>query len=184
MLMNTDYEILDEALKSAGAAMGAAESHGILCGKLAVQHGFGEEDWVRDVMEGTGKVADSGCRESLTAIYRDTRDQFDDQDMPFQPLLPGDNAALEQRVEALGEWCRGFGVGLALSGLTSKCLARLSDQSREFLDDLNQIVQVSSDVEESDESETNYVELLEYVRVGVLLLFEEFRPKSPQPTLH
>lgn len=182
--MNSDYEILDETLKSAGAAMGAAESHGILCGKLAVQHGTSEESWVRDVFDGIDEATASSCRESLTALYHDTCNQLDDQGMTFQPFLPDDNAALEQRVEALGEWCRGFTVGLALSGLTSTRLAQLSDQSREFLSDLNQIVLISSDVEENDESETNYVELLEYIRVGVLFLFEEFRPKSPQPTLH
>jgi len=182
--MNTDFEILDEALKSVGAAMGAAESHGILCGKLAVQRDISAENWTRDVMDGTNGATASGCQESLTAIYRDTRKQLDDQGMSFQPLLPDDDIALEQRVEALGEWCRGFTVGLALSGLTSTRLAQLSDQSREFLNDLNQIVLISADVEETDESETNYAELLEYIRVGVLFLFEEFRPKAPQPTLH
>lgn len=182
--MSTHFESLDETLRRAGAAMGAAEGHGALCGRLAILEAGGEEPWVRELLDGVDTSDVRVCREALSTLYQETRRALDDVDLSFQPLLPGDDIALGLRVEALGQWCYGFSTGLVLAGLTPERLADLVEHAREFVEDLSQIAQVSPEMVAYDESEADYAELLEYVRVGVLLLFEELQPRAPLPGLH
>lgn len=183
-MTNVHFESLDEILRGAGAAMGAAEGHGALCGRLAIHEAGGEVAWTHEMLEGVGGADAPACREALSNLYRETRSALDDAELSFQPLLPDDNTALGLRVEALGEWCYGFSTALVLAGLTPQRLADLPEHAREFVDDLGQIAQVSPEMVAYDESEADYAELLEYVRVGVLLLFDELQPRTPLPGLH
>jgi uncharacterized protein YgfB (UPF0149 family) len=106
--------------------------------------------------------------------------------MSFQPLLPDDDYAIEQRLEALTSWVRGFLEGMALSA--GQALGEAPDEIRELIEDLVAISQVADDDEPDDESEQQLMEIVEYVRLGALAVFTEFNPPekpSPNtPTLH
>ena len=65
--------------------------------------------------------------------------------------------------------------------------AEFSDESTEFLHDLNEMSRIEPDLTSDEESEAAYAELVEYVRVGVMLLSEEVQrgvAKSDTDTLH
>jgi uncharacterized protein YgfB (UPF0149 family) len=101
--------------------------------------------------------------------------------------LPEDDAAVEERVEALGQWCQGFLLGISAGGL--KDLDKLPGDSGEILRDMVEIARVGSyELEGGDEDEESFQQLLEYVRTGVLLLNEEVNPTTAPPrddvTLH
>ncbi|AOV18036.1 hypothetical protein BJI67_14050 [Acidihalobacter aeolianus] len=181
--MDLHFESLDEELRGAGAAMGAAEGHGLLCARLALGTLGDEESWLQETL-GSSADASVPCRQGLSELYRNTRLQLDDAEISFQPFLPGDEAELNERVAALGQWCYGFSTGLVLAGLQAERLEALPEQVREFIDDLGRIAQVSSDSVAYEEGEADYAELLEYVRIGVLLLFEEMQPRTPLSGLH
>lgn len=183
--MPIQYDDLESALQDASIGMGAAEVHGSLCGCLAVPESGAESRWMLEIFSGTDKnQAVENCREALSELYRDTLTELHDESLGFHLLLPSDETALGLRVEALGQWCYGFSTGLVLSGLTPERLSRLSEQVREFLGDVSQIAQVSPEMVAYDESEADYAELTEYVRMGVVLLFEELQPGTPLPGLH
>jgi uncharacterized protein YgfB (UPF0149 family) len=106
--------------------------------------------------------------------------------MSFRPLLPDDDYAIEQRLEALIAWVRGFLEGMALSA--GESLGQAPDEIRELIEDLVAISQLSDEEEQGDESEHQLMEIIEYVRLGALSVFTEFnppeKPKKAAPTLH
>ena len=95
-----------------------------------------------------------------------------------------ETASLDVRAEALGLWCQGFvsGLGTGLGGQSG-----LSPEGEEFLRDLTEISRVGFDADSTDEAdETAYAEIVEYVRVGVVLMGEELRPRpvTRAPRIH
>ena len=65
--------------------------------------------------------------------------------------------------------------------------AALSAEAMEVLQDLSAIAQVQSALEESEDGESDYMEVMEYLRVAPLLLFAECgkaAAPAPKPSLH
>ena len=99
-------------------------------------------------------------------------------------LLPSDDAPLTERAAALGQWCQGFLAGF---GLNSRDSSALSVEATEVLQDLAAIAQVQDALEESDDGESDYMEVMEYLRVAPLLLFTETNKTvapAAKPSLH
>jgi uncharacterized protein YgfB (UPF0149 family) len=96
--------------------------------------------------------------------------------MTFQPLLPDDAEPLVQRVDGLAQWCQGFNHGLFVAARIGDAEAELrSGNTAEIVCDFADMAQVAVGDEEPDaEGEAAYVELVEYVRVSVQLVYEEF----------
>ena len=105
-------------------------------------------------------------------------------DMTVVLLLPSDDVPLAERAAALGEWCQGFLAGFGLNYRDNA----LSLEGKEVLNDLAAISQVQDALEESEDGEGDYMEVMEYLRVAPLLLFTETRksaePAAPKPSLH
>ena len=89
-------------------------------------------------------------------------------------------------MHALGEWCQGFLSGLTLGGISD--FDKLGTDAREVVEDLVEIARAGTSyhLEGSEEDEQAYAELMEYLRVGVLLINEELQPlkSAPEPTHH
>ncbi|MEC9385656.1 UPF0149 family protein [Marinobacter nauticus] len=168
-----------------------SELHGVLCGRLAAGSRIDEPEWLAMVCEHMG-LADEAVEESddlapfMNSAYGKTLKQLQSTDMSFQPLLPDDDYAIEQRLEALVAWVRGFLEGMALAAGAS--LGQAPDEIRELIEDMVAISQLSEDEESDDESEQQLLEITEYVRLGALAVFTEFnepeKPAGESPTLH
>ena len=168
-----------------------SELHGVLCGRLAAGSRIDEPEWLAMVCEHMG-LADEAVEESddlapfMNSAYGKTLKQLQSTDMSFQPLLPDDDYAIEQRLEALVAWVRGFLEGMALAAGAS--LGQAPDEIRELIEDMVAISQLSEDEEPDDESEQQLLEITEYVRLGALAVFTEFnepeKPAGDSPTLH
>lgn len=181
--------LVDAALRRLDAEMSVAECHGVLTGWLCAASGLTREQWLGhlapDLAVGDGPAQQAG--ETLEGLRQAVVAQLNDPELDFQPLLPADDNPLVERVEALGEWCQGFLLGISLGGL--KDIAKLPGDSGEALRDLVQLSRAASyDVGEGEEDEEAYTELLEYVRAAVLLVNEELNPTRAAPrmdtTLH
>jgi yecA family protein len=169
------YEIVQEVL---GPAAGAGEAHGTLVGLLSAAVDDLPGSWIvntfADATEDTG-FPSAADQEVLTALYEDTRAALSGDEMAFALLLPDDEEVLGDRVTALGGWCQGYLYGLAVRGL--KDFGELPDDVREILGDLAQIAQAGPDDDDDEESgEQAYVELVEYVRVGVQWVYDQLAP--------
>lgn len=168
-----------------------SELHGVLCGRLAAGSRIEEPEWLNMVCEHMG-LPENAADDSedlapfMNKAYEQTLSHLKSTDMSFHPLLPDDDYAIEQRLEALVAWVRGFLEGMALSA--GEALGQAPDEIRELIEDMVAISQLADDEEASDESEQQLLEITEYIRLGALAVFTEFnapeRPASPSPTLH
>ena len=168
-----------------------SELHGVLCGRLAAGSRIEEPEWLNMVCEHMG-LPENAADDSedlapfMNKAYDQTLSHLKSTDMSFHPLLPDDDYAIEQRLEALVAWVRGFLEGMALSA--GEALGQAPDEIRELIEDMVAISQLADDEEASDESEQQLLEITEYIRLGALAVFTEFnepeRPASPSPTLH
>jgi len=175
----TPFTDLKEVLNSAGTVCGPAECHGTVCGALCVGADAGDT-WITHLLdEATGAAAGlKDCRRELLGLRDRSKKLLRDGTLDFTPLLPDDETGLAERTAALGEWCQGFLYGLGLAGERLK-VDTLTDEVNEVLRDMGQIAQAGFEGEDSDEDETAYTEIVEYVRVGVQLIFEELQPGAP-----
>jgi uncharacterized protein YgfB (UPF0149 family) len=172
---------LATALKTLRLGVGASDLHGSLTGYLCAGGIAGAEDWPA-ALEIEPEPATTLNDESLRRLYRDCRAQLEDPDLGFEPLLPAFDAPVELRAEALVEWCRGFLGGVGLSGAPARAL---SADANEVLSDIGRIAASRFDYDDENEDETALSEVLEFVRVGVLLLHAEMRrPRSARHSVH
>ncbi|MCW8926575.1 MAG: UPF0149 family protein, partial [Xanthomonadales bacterium] len=94
-----------------------------------------------------------------------------------------DNELLEERTMALASWCSGFLAGLGSSG--KDLTQALSEEANEALRDFHEISKaVVADTRETEEEETAFVELVEYLRVAVLMIQEDMRAPDAQDQVH
>jgi uncharacterized protein YgfB (UPF0149 family) len=163
------HQELADTLARLQVGISASDLHGSLTGYLCAGGSTTADTWPEALELDTGAVG-AVQDSALPLLYRHCREQLDDSDLGFEPLLPGDDVALARRAEALVEWCRGFLGGVGLAGIGSRREA-LSAEAREILQDFSTIAASNFDYDEDDEDETALSEVLEFVRVGVLLLY-------------
>ncbi len=98
-------------------------------------------------------------------------------------MLPDDDEHLGERTAALAHWCSGFLYGLGVSGVTES--TQLPGEAAEVLGDLAKIASVDYELDEPGEAEEQaYEEVVEYVRVGALLVFESLRGPRLDESVH
>lgn len=189
--MNTrpDIEILDEALFKVHAVMGAAESHGVLCGMLCARGAIELSDWIGHVLgeQEEGNVLMHETVHRLSELHQMTMEKVNDFSGEFFMLLPDDDYDLLDRTEALANWCQGFVYGLAAGGISQD--SKLPEDTTEILQDFVEISRAGyaeddEQLEITEEDEQAFVEVVEYVRAGVMLINEELQTLMPSNTLH
>ncbi len=165
-----DYAACREALEWAEADVTAAELHGTLCALLCTRPDPHVAEWVREIVVTEHPPQGSAWAGALCDAGECARESFTRGGFDLELLLPDDDAPLAERSEALSDWCTGFlyGLGLAGGGLT----ASLSDDAREVVSDLTEFTRIDAE-ENSEDAERAYSEVVEYVRMGVLLIYEE-----------
>ncbi len=156
-----------------------AELHGLLCGLLCADPNLNCDRWLSCVHEELADMGESSesADDLLRKLFEYGAAQLSDSDCAATPLLPEDEAPLRQRTDALGAWCQGLLFGLGL-GQADRHHA-LSEESREFLHDAAEIARVGFETEEATEAdETAYAEVVEYLRVGLLIVQQDLSRSS------
>lgn len=176
MSKHLDFAALDAVVRQYERGGDTAEIHGSVCGALCVQR---PEDIDLLRLLDAGVPAKSRAPDGLKQLRDEALVSLQDQDMGFAPLLPDDSHPLEARVDAMAAWCAGFLFGLSLRpGFDPR---QMGEDAQEILTDFTELTRASFDPEEDGElEETAYAELVEYVRVGVQLIYMELRP-DPMP---
>lgn len=185
MIAPPDFEALNEVLAAQDCTAGPAELQGSLCAQLTVSDEVSFSAWL-DLAFGDdppdGRL-DAMAGQALQDLYAWTRERLEDGELGFKLFLPDDDLSLNLRTEALSHWCQGYLSGLGLSGISKE--SGLPDDAREFLEDLSQIARAEFVSEEGDEGdEVAFMELVEYARVGAMLVYETLRGPGPSESVH
>lgn len=164
------FEEVARALAAGASSVHAAEAHGCLCGALCVRRDYPAAEWLDEILpDATAAASDDP---SFAALYGDSVGVLARADMEFEPLLPDDEADLATRVEALAAWCQGFLYGFGAAGTASQ--VKLPPDVTEILADLAQLANAGAVASDApDDEEGALAELVEFVRAGVQLAYDE-----------
>ena len=176
------YAAFAALLASSTNPASPAELHGLLLGRSCAGAGFDVDGWLVDAAELLGEAPQDNVRQALIGLQEMVKGELAGDEIAVVLLLPPDEAPLQERAKALGQWCQGFLGGF---GLTAGDQA-LSAEAMEVLQDLSAIAQVQNALEESEDGENDYMEVMEYLRVAPLLLFSECAKPvaAAKPSLH
>jgi len=186
MTSQHDYLQIQRTLAASHALADAAEAHGTLAGALCALVPYRLEDWLAEILpEG---VTDTSADPALQTLYDATVASLSGRQMEFDLLIPADDTPIEERTHALTAWCSGFLYGLGSNGAADP--QRLPGELGEIVRDLTEITRADVDATDTVEAnESALAELVEFVRVGVQMVFDELEPlrerhTGPRPVLH
>lgn len=167
----TTFDDLSNTFADADIGQHPAEWHGFLCGAAA---GLTRPDANFHSVIAAELAADHTSTEALYALIEglvnSTLQDLNSEQFKLQPLLPDDDWPLADRVEALAAWCQGYVSGLGQSGMAGQAL---SEDMNATVRDIAAIGQADTELEGLESEEQDYTELVEYVRVAVLLIHAE-----------
>lgn len=178
-----DYETLEYRLIAANTPFSISYIHGMMVGILCVdsRHASKGRQLIQEKMpemsEDTGQIS-----ELLNNLFSLTQTELQTLERGVTLMLPPDDVMLPQRLEALADWCAGFLEGIKAEATPKGSLAQLPLVC-EFLEDLTQIKELSFDAAPTQENEKDYMEIVEFVRVGVLLIHAEYDQIEKTPTM-
>ncbi len=168
------YDVIDTLLVRVEAGAFAAECHGFLCGQICVT-GCADENLWKEFLDvrGNDEYLVQTCYEEVANLFSETLEQMRSAEFGLQLLLPDEDASMTLRVEALVSWCQGFLNGFGLSEGQNQ--AGISSNCNEVLEDFTQICRLGL-AEEDIGEEQSFMELVEYARMGAILIFDELQP--------
>lgn len=167
------WEEAADALFHAGHTLNPSMLHGAMVGLLGA--GFSphsEQHFSATIaalekalaVEFTGELVDFISRLSLSTLSA-----IVDADYIFQPLLPPDDEAMEDRLTSISEWTAGF-----LSGFTQGISIReaasepIPTLTAEALRDMAAIAQVETEETSSEDAERQLEDIIEYIRFAAI----------------
>jgi len=168
------FDDVAQVLASAGSTVHPAEAHGCLVGALCARRVYLPAEWLEELLpdapEGANPLA-AGAG-ALGDLFEQSRAVLESGDMEFEPLLPPDEASLAEHVEALGAGAQGFLYGFGAAGPFPR--GALPAEVTEVLADFAEVSRAGVVGAESIEVEEGaLVELVEFLRVGVQLIYDE-----------
>jgi len=161
-----------------------AECHGVNCGLLCRMPDASLDAFLGllDMLE-LVKTPGTGLKLGLEELLIATKEQLQDVELGFSLWLPNDEEMLEERTMALAQWCSGFLAGLGTSG--DETLKAMSEEANDALKDLQKISTADvPDTTESEEDEVAYAEIIEYIRIVVLMIKEDLRGPEDLDLIH
>ena len=174
------YRDLDRRLKASRWNSGASEAHGLLSA-LACLGIPGEQLRTKAWLFQLSEKTDLDLLEGLYGlILRDLQsDGFE-----FSPLLSDGLCSDAQSIESLADWCGGFVQGFLHDD--AERLDGVPDPVRESVNDIMEISRVEVEVHVNtgvdagagEETEKQLVEIEEYLRVAIQVIFEELNPRA------
>ena len=170
------WEHWSDFLYRLGAINTPADLQGFVTGLLAGGDPLEPEKWLdcakefMDLPEPLNTLED---KEAIGAYALIAKQALVDSNYGYKLLLPDDAVSMAQRAEALGAWCQSFLMGIGLSGCDTQ---QLDEDGTDMLTSLAEVAQIDADLEDSEENESLYTELCEFVRIAALYLFQHNKP--------
>ena len=175
-----DYDRLRDSLAAAGAVVALAELHGGVCGAICAAGQTAARRWLVDSLDDAelGAVP-AAVADDLEELIGTTSKLLENAELEFEPLLPSDDAPLDEQVEALAVWCQGFLSGVGSTAPAAIDSSAEGDALAEILRDFAEISRAGMSEDEAaghGQPDFALAEVREYVRVSVQLAFEELGP--------
>lgn len=169
------YNDLMLALNSTALKLHPSQAHGLICGILC-GNPSSHAAWEQLITGGSENVQ---THEILQTLYQFSANQLQEFLFDFEMVLPEDGEALPVRAEAMTLWCQGMLTGLKI--VQVPIADREPSEFTEAIDDLIEIAKMNyEDVVASEEDEAAYTELVEYVRMAVIFIYQDLHEGQVQ----
>ena len=173
--MTVDYDEINAELVSVGAGIRASECHGFISGYFCANNALAMELLQDHLIARVDDGSDlENCYTVLSQLGNAVAEGIQADDLSFSLLLPDDETDMTKRANALSEWCAGFVSGLGIGGMEDN--PPLRNEIDEFIKDVVAISRMETEVDDNEETESDLFELVEYVRMGVIMLYQEWHP--------
>jgi yecA family protein len=173
-----DYDRLRDSLADAGTVVALAELHGGVCGALCAGDVPAAQRWLKDCLDDEDSAASpAAIAAELDEVLAASAAMLADPELAFQPLLPDDDAPLDEQVQALALWCQGFlsGVGTTAPGAAQQQDGPLGEILRDFAE-ISRAGLSEDEAAGRGQPDFALAEIHEYVRVSVQIVFDELEP--------
>lgn len=137
-----------------------SELHGLLTGIVCVTEAPTREEWSQILTTLNVPELSEDALALLTDEAVDVVHALSEDELDYLPMLPDDEHVLQERVQALSDWCAGVVLGFGLAS------GHVRSDERELIEHLQDVAAVEfEDSDNDEEGESSYEELYEFVRL-------------------
>ncbi|WP_104503800.1 UPF0149 family protein [Acinetobacter indicus] len=137
-----------------------SELHGLLTGIVCVTNAPTEAEWQQILATLNVPELSPEALDILTGEAEDVAHALSEDELDYLPLLPDDEHILQERVQALADWCAGVVLGFGLAS------GHIRSDELELVEHLQDVAAVEfEDSDNDEEGEESYQELYEFVRL-------------------
>ena len=167
-----DFDSVQDILFKFDTDETIASAHGLLCGLLCANQETEFHQWLSEIAPDADKnnLSHQDNIQSLFDIYENTRSQLSDPTLEFE-LLIADQSNMRIQADTLVQWSNGFISGLGLSKLSTK-----EEEVLEMIKDISEVSKLDIELSSSEDNAKDLLEIIEYVRIGVLFILESLQP--------
>lgn len=164
-----EYQLAALELEKFSTTESISSAHGLLCGYACVNPDITFENWIYEILDEYSKDDDFSV---LSAIFNQTLEQLSDSELNFK-LLIEDDGDLSIQAGDIKDWCSGFLIGLGLAKIQIS-----GEELEEIIESISQISNLDINIENSPENSNDIMEIVEFVRMGALLIQETINPSK------
>jgi hypothetical protein len=161
-------EKFEHVLQQYRHELSAAEFHGTLTGLVCAGHSNRNIDQWQALLD-----ADSEAQpllDVMRSLVTLTERALESPAFGFRPIFCS-GTSLPERTHALGDWCRGFTLGIGWNNTNT--VKSYGHDTTEALSDIAYMALAEPGTDPPETEERALVELEEYLRVSVQLIYEE-----------
>ncbi|MHA3051046.1 UPF0149 family protein [Acinetobacter sp. ANC 4640] len=137
-----------------------SELHGLLTGIVCVTQPPSRDEWLQILATLNISAPNEEALVLLGDEAEDVAHALSEDELDYLPLLPDDEHVLQERVQALADWCAGVVLGFGLAS------GHLRKDEVELIEHLQEVAAVEfEDSDNDEEGEISYQELYEFVRL-------------------
>ncbi len=167
------HEELVQVLNEQDFTGTACEFHGLLTGLVAGGMFKGNKDYLEHLsaLFNNGMSIKGKVKVAANDLVEKIHTQFEAGDMSFELMLMDEDEVLQDQAEELINWVQYFLVGF---GLNKRNLENASSDVREIIEDLTNVTRMDHEMEDTNENQADYYEVVEFIRVSAILCHQEF----------
>jgi len=162
---------------------------GMLIGLICGDNDIEEAVWIKKLIEEAQikKVKESFLI-ALHALFQETNKGLNGSGFELVLCLPDEEDDVIARAAMLGHLCEGVLYGLGLIGRLHDAEESISKEVRELINDFGDIAQIDIEAlaqakDLGDAEESDLMQLVEFVRIGVMMINEELNPIQAAPIM-
>jgi uncharacterized protein len=150
-------------------AISASEWHGLLVGYLSLTPNVKLElmpEFLLDVFK---------VYPAAATLIEDFAKTLSDVEGSLELCLPEDSVTMQDRLQAIKDWVRGFLTGMGIAGFTETTFTEA--EINEVITDLSEISELDTNSPDAESNEEFYTEIYEYVRAICLMIALDYHSK-------